>query len=150
MRHLGRRRFLAGAGGVLALGLLPERASAQAALDPLVQSVTRGAPVRRGRVKLDLPVLADNGSSIPLKVSVESPMTAHDHVRAIHVLSERNPERHMATFHLGPRAGRAEIATRVRLAGDQRLIAVAELADGSFWMDVAEVVVTLPSCVDES
>jgi sulfur-oxidizing protein SoxY len=150
MRRVGRRRFLAGAGGAAALALLPARASAQAALDPLVQSVVRGAPVGRGRVKLEVPVLSDNGSSIPLKVSVESPMTAADHVRAIHLLSERNPERHMATFHLGARAGRAEVATRIRLAGDQRLVAVAELSDGSFWMDVAEVIVTLPSCVDES
>jgi sulfur-oxidizing protein SoxY len=145
-----RRRFLAGAGGAVALAALPEGALAQAAIDPVVQGVVRGAPVRRGRVKLDLPELADNGNSVPVKVTVESPMTAADHVRAIHLLSERNPERNMATFQLGPRAGRAEIVSRVRLAGSQRVIALAELSDGSFWMDAAEIVVTLSACIDES
>ena len=77
-------------------------------------------------------------------------MTAADHVRAIHLLSERNPERNMATFRLGPHAGRAEIASRVRLAGSQRVIALAELSDGSFWMDSAEIIVTLSACIDES
>ena len=150
MNRPGRRRFLAGAGGVLALAVLPERAFAQAAIDPVVQSVVRGAPVRRGRVKLELPELADNGNSVPVKVTVDSPMTAADHVRAIHLLSERNPERNMATFQLGPRAGRAEIVSRVRLAGSQRVIALAELSDGSFWMDSADIVVTLSACIDES
>ncbi|MET0681468.1 MAG: SoxY-related AACIE arm protein [Burkholderiales bacterium] len=150
MNRPGRRRFLAGAGGALALAVLPEGASAQTATDPVLQSVVRGAPVRRGRVKLELPELADNGNSVPVKVTVDSPMTAADHVRAIHLLSERNPERNMATFRLGPHAGRAEIASRVRLAGSQRVIALAELSDGSFWMDSAEIIVTLSACIDES
>ena len=80
MKDVGRRRFLAGATGALALAALPESVFAQAAIDPVVQSVVRGAPVRRGRVKLDLPQLADNGNSVPIKVTVESPMTAADHV----------------------------------------------------------------------
>jgi sulfur-oxidizing protein SoxY len=101
-------------------------------------------------VKLELPVLADNGNSVPLKVTVESPMTEADHVRAIHLLSDRNPERNMARFQLGPRSGRAEIVTRVRLAGSQRVIALAELSDGSYWMDAAEIIVTLSACIDES
>jgi sulfur-oxidizing protein SoxY len=150
MKPVGRRRFFAGAGGALALAALPAGAFAQAALDPVVQSVARGAPVRKGRVKLELPVLADNGNSVPLKVAVESPMTADDHVRAIHLLSDRNPERNMATFQIGPRAGRAEVVSRVRLAGSQRVVALAELSDGSFWMDAAEIVVTLSACIDES
>jgi len=150
MKRSGRRRFLAGASGALALAALPECLFAQAAIDPVVQSVVRGAPVKRGRVKLDLPELADNGNSVPVRITVESPMTAADHVRAIYLLSERNPERNMATFQLGPRAGRAEIASRVRLAGSQRVIALAELSDGSFWMDAADIVVTLSACIDES
>ena len=83
MNRPGRRRFLTGAGGALALAALSESAFAQAAIDPTVQGVVRGAPVRRGRVKLDLPELADNGNSVPIKVTVDSPMTASDHVRAI-------------------------------------------------------------------
>src|SRR5438105_13483135 len=109
----------------------------------------RAATPQRGKVKLELPVLADNGNSVPMKVSVESPMTAADHVKTIRLLSERNPESQMATFHLGPHSGAAEIASRVRLAGSQRVVALAEMSDGSFWMDSAKVVVTLSACVDE-
>jgi sulfur-oxidizing protein SoxY len=85
-----------------------------------------------------------------MKVSVESPMTEADHVKSIHLFSERNPVPRMASFHLGPRAGRAEVSSRVRLAGSQRVTAVAELSDGSFWSDSAHVQVTLSACMDES
>lgn len=105
---------------------------------------------KKGRVRLDLPVLADNGNSVPLKVTVQSPMTAADHVRTIRLLSERNPEREMAVFHLGPRAGVAEVSARVRLAGSQKVTAIAEMSDGSQWTDSAEVVVTLSACLDEA
>jgi sulfur-oxidizing protein SoxY len=143
-----RRHFLVGMG---AAALLPQSALGQtAAIDELVRSATRGAPARRGRVKLELPVLADNGNSVAMKVSAESPMSAADHVRTIRLLSERNPVQEMATFHLGPRSGRAEIASRVRLAGSQNVVAVAEMSDGSFWFDVANVIVTLSACIDES
>jgi sulfur-oxidizing protein SoxY len=103
----------------------------------------------RGKVKLEMPVLADNGNAVPAKITVESPMTEAEHVKLIRLVSEKNPEREMAVFHLGPRAGTAEIATRVRLAGSQRVTAVAEMSDGSSWMDTAEVAVTLSACVDE-
>jgi sulfur-oxidizing protein SoxY len=106
------------------------------------------APLR-GKVKLEMPVLADNGNAVPAKITVESPMTEAEHVKLIRLVSEKNPEREMAVFHLGPRAGTAEIATRVRLAGSQRVTAVAEMSDGSSWMDTAEVAVTLSACVDE-
>jgi sulfur-oxidizing protein SoxY len=125
-----RRRFLA------VVALLPAAAKAQSA--------------KRGRVKLELPVLADNGNSVPMKVTVESPMTEADHVKVIRLISERNPEREMAVFHLGPRAGAAEISSRVRLAGSQTVTAIAEMSDGSQWMDTAHVQVTLSACVDES
>ncbi len=105
---------------------------------------------RRGRVKLEMPVLADNGNSVPMKVSVESPMTEADHVKLIRLVSERNPEREMAVFYLGPRAGAAEITSRVRLAGSQVVTAIAEMSDGSQWMGAAHVQVTLSACVDES
>ncbi len=143
-----RRHFLAGIG---AAALAPRRARGQASsVDELVRVATRGAPARKGRVKLELPVLADNGNSVTMKVSVESPMSAADHVKSIRLLSERNPVQEMAAFHLGPRAGRAEIVSRVRLAGSQNVVAVAEMSDGSFWFDVANVIVTLSACLDES
>jgi len=105
---------------------------------------------KRGRVKLELPVLADNGNSVPMKVSVESPMSEADHVKVIRLISERNPEREMAVFHFGPRSGAAEVTSRVRLAGSQTVTAIAEMSDGSQWMDSAHVQVTLSACVDET
>jgi len=126
---LKRRRFLAAA-----LAAPPLPALAQAA--------------REGRVRLELPLLVDNGNSVPLKVSVESPMTEADHVRSVTLLSGRNPEPRMAVFHFGPRSGKAEVATRVRLAGSQRVTAIAEMSDGSLWQDAVETVVTLSACID--
>jgi sulfur-oxidizing protein SoxY len=151
MHAPARRRFVSLA-AALAAGLLPLRA-ARAQADPfaaLVPKITRGAPVSVGRVQVDTPLLADNGHSVPLKISVASPMTTVDHVRSITVLSGRNPRPVVATFHLGPNAGRAEVSTRVRLNGSQRLLAVAQLSDGSFWSGNAEVVVTEAACLDES
>lgn len=154
-----RRGFLAVAAS---LALAPRFARAQAAdmrenpiapidlRDPDVQAVTKGAAIRKGKVNLELPQLAENGNSVPMRLTVESPMTREEHVRAVHLFSERNPVRHMATFYLGPRAGRAEIVSRVRLAGSQRVIALAELSDGSFWSGSAGVVVTISACLDES
>ena len=143
-----RRDFLAGAAGALAL---PGAVRAQVdPLDPLVRTLAGGAPVRKGRVTLVLPQLADNGNSVPIRITVDSPMTPADHVKSIHLYSERNPVPNMANFYLGPRAGRAEINSRVRLAGSQRVTAVTKLSDGSFWYDVAPIVVTLSACLDES
>ncbi len=143
-----RRDFLAGAAGALAL---PGAALAQVdPPDPLVRALTNGAPVRKGKVTLVLPQLADNGNSVPIRIAVDSPMTPADHVKSIHLYSERNPVPNMANFYLGPRAGRAEINSRVRLAGSQRVTAVAKLSDGSFWYDAAPIVVTLSACLDES
>ena len=145
-----RRRFMSGVAGLAAVPLLPSRA-AGAETDPfapLLHKLTGGAPVRDGRVTVDTPRLADNGHSVPLKVSVESPVTAADHVRSVTLLSERNPRPVMASFHLGPQAGRAVVVTRVRLNGTQRVLAVAQLSDGSFWSGSAEVEVTESACLD--
>ena len=147
-----RRRFIALFAGIVAMPLLRVPA-ARAQPDPfatLVLQITGGATVRSGRVTVDTPRLADNGHSVPLKVSVESPMTTTNYVRSITLLSPRNPRPVMAVFHLGPRAGRAEVATRVRLNGSQRVLAVALLADGSYWSGDAEVEVTESACLDAS
>ena len=145
-----RRRFVSALAGMAALPFVPARvARAQSdPLQPLIQKITRGAPVRVGRVTIDTPRLADNGHSVPLKVSVESPMTANDFVRSVTLLSERNPRPLMASFHLGAHAGRAEVVTRVRLNGTQRVLALAQLSDGSYWSGSAEVEVTESACLD--
>jgi sulfur-oxidizing protein SoxY len=148
---LPRRRLIAAAGAVALLGRLGRAQSAPAeAADALADFLTLGAPVRHARVLLELPLLIENGNSVPMKVTVESPMTAQDHVRVIHLISEKNPVRHMASFHLGPRAGRAEIQSRIRLAGSQRVVALAQMSDGTFWADVRSTLVTLSACIDES
>ena len=146
-----RRRFISLLAALATLPLLPPRAARAQQDDPfaaLLRKVTGGASVRPGRVTVDTPRLADNGHSVPLTVSVDSPMTADDHVVRITLLSGRNPRPIMATFHLGPASGRAQVATRVRLAGTQRVLALAQLSDGSWWSGDAEVEVTESACLD--
>src|SRR6267143_5555285 len=126
-----------------------QEARRRAALQEAVRKVTGGAQVRRGRVKLDLPPLIDNGNAVPLSVAVESPMTPADHVKAIYVFTEKNPQPNVIGVHLGPRAGRAHIATRARIADTGTVIAIAQMSDGSFWSDSVPVVVTLSACLEE-
>lgn len=149
-----RRDFLiaaAGAAGGIALVTVSRPARATpAAMQDAIRKVTGGAALRSGRVKLDVPPLIDNGNSVPLAVTVESPMTASDYVRAIHVFTERNPLPNVLSVRLGPRAGRARVATRVRLADSGTVLAIAELSDGSFWTDSVQVVVTLSACLEEA
>jgi sulfur-oxidizing protein SoxY len=149
-----RREFLVAASGLVGgvgLGTLSGASRATpAARAEAVRKVVGAAPVREGRVKLDVPPLIDNGNSVPLSVAVESPMTAADHVKAIHVFAERNPLPNILSVHLGPRSGRARVATRVRLADTQNVLAIAQLSDGSFWSDRVHVVVTLSACLEEA
>ena len=146
---MNRREFLLAAGGGLALAVAVEPASAAPpAMQEAIQKVVGAARVGTGRVKLELPPLSENGNTVPLTVSVESPMTEADHVRAIHVFTEKNPRPEVVTFRLGPRAGRARVGTRIRLADTQNVVAICELSDGSFWSDRASVVVTLSACLE--
>ena len=142
-----RRRFLVSCS---ALALAPALACAQQnpQRDALLRDVTRGGPLRIGRVVVDTPTLADNGHSVPLRIAVDSPMTAADHVRRITILAERNPRPLVASYALGPHCGRAEIVTRIRVADSQEVIAVAELSDGSFWMGSAHIIVTELACLE--
>jgi len=104
-------------------------------------------PIRSGRVKLHLPPISENGYSVPVRITVDSPMTHHDHVRRLVILSPRNPVALIGQFYLSPANGKAEISTRIRLGGTQRVKAVAELSDGSLWSDEMETVVTLAACI---
>ena len=109
---------------------------------------TGGAPARPGRVALTVPPLVDNGNAVALHVAVAGPMLPGEHVRRIGVFNEKNPQPHVATFHLGPRSGRAEVSTRIRLADSQRVVALAELSDGTYWSGSADVIVTLAACLE--
>jgi sulfur-oxidizing protein SoxY len=149
-----RRRFLidAVAGGI-GLSVIaatgPARAT-PATMRTAMKNVVGEASLRKGKVTLDLPPLIENGNTVPLTVSVDSPMTAADHVKAIHVFNEKNPQPNVVSMRLGPRAGKASVATRIRLADSQKVVAVAEMSDGSFWSDEVEVVVTLAACLEGS
>jgi sulfur-oxidizing protein SoxY len=133
----------------LVISVTPARATSEAMKDA-IRKVVGAAKVTAGRVKLELPPLSENGNTVPLTVSVESPMTPAEHVKAIHVFTELNPQPDVASFRLGPRAGRARVATRIRLATTQTVVAVTELSDGSFWSDTASVVVTLAACLEDA
>jgi sulfur-oxidizing protein SoxY len=152
MDRATRREFLRAAAGVsLTVALAPRPAAATpAAMQDAIRRVVGTARVTPGRVKLELPPLSENGNTVPLTVSVESAMTADDDVRAIHLFNEKNPQPDVATFRFGPRAGRARVSTRIRLADTQAVTAIAELSDGSFWSASANVVVTLAACLEDA
>jgi sulfur-oxidizing protein SoxY len=145
------RRTVLRAGGALAacmaLAVRPAKATPEN-MKAAIHTVIGEATIQTGKVHLDVPPLVENGNTVAVAVSVESPMNAASHVKAIHLFNEKNPQPNVASFHLGPRAGRAEVATRIRLADTQTVIAIAELSDGSFWQDSAEVIVTLAACVE--
>jgi sulfur-oxidizing protein SoxY len=154
-RNTSRRDFLKAAGGAAAgLGLAavirvePAHAT-PAEMQEAMRTIVGSARVQRGKVKLELPPLIENGNAVPVTVSVDSPMTEAEHVRAVHVFTEKNPQPYVASFHLGPRAGRARVSTRMRLADTQTVTAVCELSDGSFWSDSANIVVTLAACLED-
>src|SRR5258706_9454129 len=114
-----------------------------------IRRVTGGKPIRTGKVKLQIPPLIDNGNTVPLTVTVDSPMTQADHVKAIHVFTEKNPQPYVVSAYLGPRSGRASLATRARIADTGKVIAIAQLSDGSYWQDSVSVVVTLSACLED-
>jgi sulfur-oxidizing protein SoxY len=114
-----------------------------------IAKIVGNAKINAGKVKLDLPPLVENGNTVACSVSVESPMTPADYCKAIHVFNEHNPQPNVISVHLGPRAGRASIATRIRLSDTQKVTAIAEMSDGSFWSDTVEVIVTLGACLED-
>jgi sulfur-oxidizing protein SoxY len=143
-----RRLVLLAAAG---LGLAPFARSATAtpaAMDEAIRALVGAARVQRGKVKLELPPIVENGNTVPLTVTVDSPMSEADHVTGIHIFNEKNPQPYVAAFDLGPRAGKAEVSTRIRLADTQQVVAITRLSDGSFWSDSADVIVTLAACAE--
>lgn len=149
MSVITRRTAIAsGLGGLSLLVLRPQAFATTTELAGAIAEFTGGATPQRGRLKLDLPPLVENGNSVSVTLRAESPMTAADHVRAMAIFTEQNPQPNVATFRFGPRAGRAVVNTRMRLATSQKVIAIAGYSDGSFWSDQVEVIVTLAACVE--
>lgn len=141
-----RRRQLLAAGVAVALAgpvmATPEKMAAA------ILVFTGGAAPKPGKVALEVASMVDNGNTVPVTVRVDSAMTVSDHVAAIAIFNERNPQQEVATFTLGPRAGKAQVSTRIRLATSQKLIAVARMGDGSYWSGGADVLVTLAACIE--
>src|SRR5258708_36898026 len=139
---------MAGVAGVSTLPLASARATPETMAAPIKQG-TGVAPGAPGRVKLDIPPLVENGNAVPLTVSVESPMTEADHVTAIHVFNEKNPQPHVFNARLGPRNGRATISTRIKLADAQKVVAIAQTSKGEFFSASADVIGTIAACIED-
>lgn len=116
--------------------------------EEMVRPYVQNQDLKKERVTLSLPMLADNGHMVPLSLKIDSPMTEASHITHVYLISQRNPVPLMAKFVMGPWSGRADLSTRVRLSGNQNVIALARLSDGNFIYDVQEVVVTEAACVD--
>ena len=116
--------------------------------EEMVRPYVQSQELKKERVTLSLPMLADNGHMVPLSLKIDSPMTEASHVTHVYLISQRNPVPLMAKFVMGPWSGRADLSTRVRLSGNQSVIALARLSDGNFIYDAQEVVVTEAACVD--
>ena len=149
------RRDLLVAGAAAVGATLPAPAQAQVQsyvpgqMEAAIRKVLGEATIRKGRVLLDLPPLVENGNVVPMTVSVDSPMSKDNFVKAIHVFNEKNPQPNVISMQLGARAGKAQVSTRIRLATTQKLMAIAEMSDGTCWSDTQEVVVTLAACLED-
>ncbi|QWD65234.1 SoxY-related AACIE arm protein [Polynucleobacter sp. MWH-Aus1W21] len=151
--HHQRRRLLKQVQGLglltLSACLIPLKAFAKKEdADEVIKKITGGASIKDGKVTLTIPPLVENGNLVVLKVGVDSPMTANDYVKAIHVIAEANPSPNIFTVYLTPRSGTANITTRVRLADSQTVWAIAQMSNGSFWRGSADTLVTLSACTE--
>jgi sulfur-oxidizing protein SoxY len=136
--------------GIVAVTVVRPAGATPESMEQAIRETVGKGKLNRGRVHLELAPLSENGNTVPCAVTVDSPMTAADHVRAIHLFNEKNPQPNVLTVRLGPRAGRAAVTTRIRLSETQDVVAVAEMSDGSFWSDQATVIVTLGACLEDS
>ncbi len=145
---LDRRQFMVATGaGTAALiaGLSTASASPEKAAE-LIKKLTGGAAVAEGKIKVTLPEIAENGNTVPVKISVDSPMTAGDYVKSVHLVSEGNPGPEMASFHFTPSSGKASAAARMRLAKTQNVVGVAVMSNGKVYMSKTQVKVTIGGC----
>ena len=143
-----RRSFIVALGSVSVVPWLNAQTTTSEAVETIKKIVGQAEP-RVGRVTLEIAPLVENGNLVPMTVSAESPMTSTDFVKAIHIISEKNPLPNIVSFNFGARAGRAQVSTRIRLLTSQRLWAIAEMNDGSFWQGHADTVVTLAACTED-
>lgn len=149
MRRMRRRQFLTVPAAAVAL---PRATAAQSAsaesYEAALEAILAGRTPRDDGITIDMPPLSENGNAVDIAIKVESPTTLADHVTAIHILAEKNPHPRVATFRLTPRAGRAEVATRIRLATTQTVLVLAETSQGSVHRAGREVIVILGACLE--
>jgi sulfur-oxidizing protein SoxY len=146
---LNRRQLAVGAAAVATLSLLPvvpALAQDQPAWEAMVKKILGDAKPTEGKVAIDMAEIAENGNTVPFALSVESPMTDKDYVKAIYIISTANPRPEVATFRFTPASGAAKAESRMRLIGTQDVIAIAELSDGKFLMGRRPVKVTVGGC----
>jgi len=150
MRTLDRREFVVGGIAVAtATVVVVSEAMAQAAAqswEEAVKKIVGDAKTTDGKLTIDLPEIAENGNTVPFSISVDSPMTDKEYVKAVHVISTGNPQPGVATFRFTPQSGKAAAASRMRLARTQDVIALAELSDGKFLQVKRSVKVTIGGC----
>ncbi len=147
-RSIDRRTFLVGTAAVAVLPLGSAYATPES-LQAAIKEVVGNATLREGKVKIDIPPLVENGNTVSLAVTVDSPMTADDRIKAIHVFNEKNPQPLVFYAWLGPSAPKAAIATRIKLGDSQKIVAIAETSKGEFWSASADVIVTLAACLED-
>lgn len=143
--ELTRRGLMVLAAGTAAAALLPYKA-AHAAVEDAIAEFTGGAAVGEGGITLTTPEIAENGNTVPVSVTVDSPMTEDNYVQSVLILADGNPEPGVATFNFSPMSGEASATTRIRLAKTQNVVAVAKMNDGSVFMDKKLVKVTIGGC----
>jgi sulfur-oxidizing protein SoxY len=149
MRMLSRRQALALGAGTAVLTLTGKLNPALASLQDAeaeIAKFTGGKVAEKGKISIDLPEIAENGNTVPLSIVVNSPMEPNGYVSDILVLADGNPRPGVAHFRLTPMAGRAEAATRIRLASTQNIIVVAKTSDGKFFTEQKQVKVTIGGC----
>ena len=150
MKQVDRREFVLGSAAVVTLAALAigdtMAQDAAAGLGRNREEDPRGRQAHRRKTDMDLPEIAENGNTVPFTINVDSPMTDKDYVKAIHVISTGNPQPGVATFHFIPQSGKAAVASRMRLARTQDIIALAELSDGRFMQTRRSVKVTIGGC----
>ena len=153
MSRTSRREFLKSAGAVtLALPAVslvsPSARATPDTMKAAIDKVVGNAKVTKGKIAIDIPPLVENGNVVPVTITVDSPMTKDNYVKALHLFNEKNPQPNVIGVAFGPRAGKAAISTRIRLADAQKVVALAEMSDGAFYTESADVIVTLAACVE--
>lgn len=145
--EMTRRNVLAGGAAAFLAATASGFANAAASdVEALISKIADGKTPQSGRIILDMPQIAENGNTVPLSVSVDSPMSEADYVKSVHIFAEDNPTPEVASFHFTPMSGDAEVATRMRMAKTQNIVAVAEMSDGSVYVESVQVKVTIGGC----